>query len=331
MPAMLNIAQIGAGRMGRIHAANIAAHPQTMLRYVADPDGRAARALACACGGEAVDLDAIFADDEIDAVVVASPTDTHADCIRRAAASGKHVLCEKPVDLDPARVRECVARMRDAGKRLMVGFNRRFDSNFRALKDGVVRGDIGALELLCIYSKDPEPPPENYLKSAGGMLRDMTIHDFDLARFFLDEEPTSVSATAATLIKNPANAVGEPDTAAITLQCGSGKIAVITNSRRATYGYDQRVEAHGEKGMLSAGNILENTVTLANARGLRRAPLRHFFLERYAESYRAEWDAFAAALVSGEPPSPDGEDGLKALLLANAAYESLANKRTVEI
>jgi len=324
---MLSIAVIGAGRIGRIHARNIAAHPDARLAGVADVDAAAAERLAAACGARPISLDAAFA---ADAVLIGSPTTTHADYIERAAA-GRAIFCEKPIDLSADRVRACLAAVRRAGVVLMVGFNRRFDPHFATLKRRLDAGEIGALELLTIISRDPAPPPASYVATSGGLFRDMTIHDLDMARFLLGEEPVELHAAASCLVDASIAAAGDVDTAVVTLRTASGRLCQISNSRRATYGYDQRIEAHGAKGLLRAGNVTQTTVELATAAGFVTDPALPFFLERYAASYRAELDAFVAAVTSGGAVQPDGEDGLKALLLADAATEAARRGETVRL
>ncbi|MBN8892804.1 MAG: inositol 2-dehydrogenase [Rhodospirillales bacterium 70-18] len=325
---MLSIAVIGAGRIGRIHAGNIAAHPGARLAGIADPDAAAAGALAAACGTAAIGLDDAFA---ADAVLIASPTPTHADYIERAAAARRAVFCEKPVDLSAARVRACLGAVERAGIALMVGFNRRFDPHFSALKRRLEAGEIGRLELLTIISRDPSPPPPAYVAASGGLFRDMMIHDLDMARFLLGEEPVELFAAGSCQVDPGIGAAGDVDTATVTLKTASGRLCVITNSRRATYGYDQRIEAHGANGLLRAGNVTATTVEFADSRGFSTDPALPFFLERYAAAYRAELDAFVAAVASGGMPAPGGADGLAALLLADAASESARGGMAVRL
>jgi myo-inositol 2-dehydrogenase/D-chiro-inositol 1-dehydrogenase len=325
---MLSIAVIGAGRIGNIHARNIAAHKGARLAGVADVDTAAATRLAEACGGRALTLNEAFA---ADAVLIGSPTTTHADYIERAAAAGRAIFCEKPIDLAGDRVRACLAAVQRAGVVLMVGFNRRFDPNFATLKQRIDAGEIGALELLTIISRDPAPPPAAYIETSGGLFRDMMIHDLDMARFLLAEEPVEVYAAASCLVDPSIAAAGDVDTAVVTLRTASGRLCQISNSRRATYGYDQRIEAHGSKGLLRAGNVTATTVELATSAGFTADPVLPFFLERYAAAYRAELDAFVVAVRSGSAPKPDGEDGLKALLLADAATESARTGQAIKV
>ena len=261
--------------------------------------------------------------------MIASPTPTHVAYIEQAAAAGRAVFCEKPIDLSADRVRTCLAAVRAAGIVLMVGFNRRFDPHFALLKQRLDAGEIGALELLTIISRDPSPPPPSYVATSGGLFRDMMIHDLDMARFLLGEEPVDVSAAASCLVDPAIGAAGDVDTAVVTLRTASGLLCQISNSRRATYGYDQRIEAHGADGLLRAGNVLPTTIEVATAAGFRTDPVLPFFLERYAAAYRAELDAFVKAARGDGPAHPNGEDGLRALLLADAAVEAAASGRTV--
>jgi myo-inositol 2-dehydrogenase/D-chiro-inositol 1-dehydrogenase len=324
----LSISVIGAGRIGRIHARSVAAHSGARLAGVADVDAAAAAALAQACGAGAISLDDAFA---ADAVLIASPTPTHADYISRAAAAGRAIFCEKPIDLAADRVRACLADVRRAGVPLMIGFNRRFDPHFAALKRRIDAGEIGELELLTIISRDPAPPPPAYVATSGGLFRDMMIHDLDMARFLLNEEPVALHAAASCLVDPSIAAADDVDTAVVTLRTAGGRLCQISNSRRATYGYDQRIEAHGSKGLLRAGNVTATTVELATEDGFVTDPALPFFLERYATAYRAELDGFIAAVTTGRPPDPGGEDGLKALLLADAATASARTGQAVQL
>ncbi|HUB12584.1 MAG TPA: inositol 2-dehydrogenase [Acetobacteraceae bacterium] len=326
--ASLNIAVIGAGRIGQIHARNVATHPNATLVGIADPDRGAAERLAQATGATVIRLDDAFS---ADAVMICSPTSTHADYIEHAATAGKPTFCEKPIDLSAERVRACLEAVRRAGIPLMIGFNRRFDTHFGALKRRLDQGEIGALELLTIISRDPAPPPLGYIGNSGGLFRDMMIHDLDLARHFLGEEPVEVFAAASSLVDPAIGQAGDVDTAAAVLKTAGGKLCQISNSRRATYGYDQRIELHGSQGMLRAGNVAATTVELADAGGFRGDPALPFFLERYAAAYRAELDAFITAVQGGGGPKPDGEDGLRALILADAATRSAQTGQAVRL
>jgi myo-inositol 2-dehydrogenase / D-chiro-inositol 1-dehydrogenase len=327
----MKIGLLGAGRIGRIHGGNIAVHPRAQLAAVADADAAAAQRLAAVHGTAISTVDAIIASPEIDAIVVCTPTDTHADLIERAVRAGKAVFSEKPVDLNAARIRACLDIVRSASGRLMVGFNRRFDPSFSALRRRVAAGEIGSVEVVTIISRDPQPPHPGFVERSGGLYRDMMIHDLDMARLLLGEEPAEVHAVGSCLIDPAIGAAGDFDTAAVMLKTVSGRIAQITNSRRATYGYDQRVEVHGSEGLLSAGNRRATTVEHANANGYARDPVLPFFLERYADAYRLELDAFINAVLDGTALTPDGEDGLRAQLLADAATEAVHTGRPVRL
>ncbi|MGO4672382.1 inositol 2-dehydrogenase [Bosea sp. 2YAB26] len=322
---------LGAGRIGRIHGLNLAARKDATLVSVADAFADAAASLAAETGATVASLDAILADTTLDAVLICTPTDTHADLIEAAVASGKAVFCEKPVDLDAERIRACLKTVAKTGRPLMIGFNRRFDPSFAALQNRLRAGEAGAIEIVSVISRDPSPPPVDYVKRSGGLFRDMMIHDFDMARFLLAEEPVEVFALGSALVDPAIGQAGDVDTAAVLMRTASGKIAQISNSRRASYGYDQRIEVHGSKGMLRAGNIHETTVEIATGAGFRADPVQNFFLERYAAAYRAELDAFVAALKGKTAPLPSGEDGLKAQILADAATESARSGKPVAV
>lgn len=298
---------------------------------VADAVEAAADEVAALHQVEVRAVDDIIASSEVDAIFITSPTDTHADLIEAGARAHKSIFCEKPIDLSRQRVAECLAVVADTGTNLMVGFNRRFDPNFRGVRRQIDDGAIGDVEMVLIVSRDPGPPPLGYMARSGGLLRDMTIHDFDMARFLLGEEPSEVSCTGSVLVDPAIGGVPDIDSAAVTLVTPSGKLAQIANSRRATYGYDQRIEVHGSRGMARADNLYESTVEVADASGYRRAPLMNFFLERYMPAYLAEVAAFVAAASSGTPAEPNGHDGLQALLLADAAVESLRSGRRVSV
>jgi myo-inositol 2-dehydrogenase / D-chiro-inositol 1-dehydrogenase len=322
---------IGAGRIGKIHGGNIARRSDCSVAIVADADASAASALGEATGAKVGSVDEIMAARDIEAVAICSPTDTHADLIERSAKAGKAIFCEKPVDLSADRVRACLEVVKAHKAKLMIGFNRRFDANFASLRRRISEGAVGEVEIVQITSRDPGPPPISYIERSGGLFRDMMIHDFDMARFVLGEEPVTVSAFGAALVDPAIGKAGDVDTAVVILQTKSGKVAEISNSRRATYGYDQRVEAHGARGMVAAGNVRETTVEHAGAHGYTADKVLNFFLERYDAAYRYELDAFIGAVKAGVEPSPSGHDGLQALLLADAAYESWKTGRTVKL
>ena len=328
---MLTIALLGAGRIGQIHGGNAAAHPRTKLVAVADPDAKAAETTAAKFGARVDTIDAIMADKSIGAIMICTPTFTHADLIEAGAKAGKAVFCEKPVDLNAERIEACLKVVKDAGATLMIGFNRRFDPSFADVKRRIAAGEAGNVELVTILSRDPGPPPVSYIKGSGGLFRDMMIHDLDLARFLLGEEPVEVHAVGSNLVDPEIGKAGDVDTAAVLLKTASGKIAQISNSRRATYGYDQRIEVHGSKGLIAAGNRHATTVTRATERGYTSDPALHFVLERYAEAYRLELDSFVSAVLDGTPVSPTGEDGLRAQRLADAATQSSQSGLTVKL
>lgn len=327
----LSIGLLGAGRIGKVHAGVIEGTPDARLTAVADAFPEPANEVGRRYGADVRTVDDIIGADDIDAVFITSSTDTHADLIDRSARAGKAIFCEKPIDLSVTRVRESLTVVDEADARLMVGFNRRFDPNFRALRAQIDEGAIGDVEMVMIVSRDPGPPPISYMGRSGGLFRDMTIHDFDMARFMLGEEPVSVTAVGSVLVDPEIATVPDIDSAAITLVTGSGKIAQISNSRRASYGYDQRIEVHGSAGLARAANIHETTVEVAGERGFNRPPLLNFFIERYMPAYRAEVEAFVRGVLDGTPLSPTGEAGLQALVLAEAAARSHAERRTVDV
>ncbi|WP_415184073.1 inositol 2-dehydrogenase [Phaeovulum sp.] len=322
---------LGAGRIGKVHATALTGDAQARLVAVADAMAPAAEAIAAQYGCDVRSIEAIEAADDIDAVVICTPTDTHADLIERFVRAGKAVFCEKPIDLALARVKECLAVVRAEKGALMVGFNRRFDPHFRAVKAEIDKGTIGAVEMVTIISRDPGLPHLEYIPRSGGIFRDMTIHDFDMARFLLGEEVATVTATASVLVDPKLAELGDYDSVNVILTTASGKQAVITNSRRATYGYDQRIEVHGSLGAVAAENQRPVSIEVATAQGYTRPPLHDFFMTRYTEAYSAEIASFIAALASGDAPSPSGEDGLAGLLLAEAALKSVAEARTVKL
>ena len=329
----MRFALFGAGRIGRMHADNLVRHPGVELAYVFDVVAAAAKACADAHGAIAArSIDQALGDASVDAVLIASSTDTHVDLITASVEAGKAVLCEKPIDLDIARVDRCREAIRGKKPRVMIGFNRRFDPSFRAVHDGIRAGKIGELRQLVITSRDPEVPPVAYMKVAGGLLRDMTIHDFDLARFLLGEEPVKVSCFAQALISEEVKALGDHDTAMILLETASGRQCCINNYRNAVYGYDQRIEAIGETGMLKAENRRPTTVEhWGSTATAAKDPVLHFFIERYQEAYNAEIAAFVQAVKDGTPMPVGFEDGRRALVLANAAYQSLSSGRAVTL
>ena len=322
---------LGAGRIGKVHAKAVTGDAGAKLMAVADAFPAAAQAIAGQYGCDVRSIDEIAAAKDIDAVVICTPTDTHADLIEQFVKAGKAVFCEKPIDLSLARVKSCLEVVRAHKGTLMVGFNRRFDPHFRAVRAEIDKGSIGDVEMVVITSRDPGAPPVDYIKRSGGIFRDMTIHDFDMARFLLGEEIEEVMATAAVLVDPEIGKAGDFDSVQVMLRTKSGRQAVISNSRRATYGYDQRIEVHGSKGMAAAENQRPVSIEVANGNGYTRPPLHDFFMTRYTEAYAAEIASFIAAIGGKGSAGPSGEDGLIALALADAAVKSVAEKRVVNM
>jgi myo-inositol 2-dehydrogenase/D-chiro-inositol 1-dehydrogenase len=319
---MHDIALIGAGRIGKIHAANLAANPRTRLTRVVDPFPEAAAAVAGQYGARVSTIDEALADPAIAGVVVASSTDTHLPYSLAAAEAGKAIFCEKPLDQELGRARESAARFEALNARLFLAFNRRFDPNFAALQARLTNGAVGALETLHIISHDPAPPPVDYVKVSGGIFKDMVIHDFDMARWLLGEEVSEVFASASVLVDPAIGEAGDADTAKTILRTGSGRLCMISSSRRSGYGYDQRIEAFGSKGMIRAQNQLETTVETWGEDGAAADRFQNFFLDRYAVAYAREVDHFADILDGGTAPLVDFRDGVAALALAEAAAQS---------
>lgn len=328
---MLNIGLLGCGRIGQVHAHSIARTPGARIGALSDAVPAAAEALAHTTGARVMTSEAIIASPDIDAVVIGTPTDTHLDLILSAAKAGKAIFCEKPIDMSVDNIRTCITAVEAAGVPFMTGFNRRFDANFAHLRARIRAGDIGEVELVQITSRDPAPPPVSYIERSGGLFRDMMIHDFDMARFLMGEDFVRLHAVGSALVDPAIGAAGDVDTAAVILTTASGRICQISNSRRAAYGYDQRVEVHGQKGMLRAENQYETTVEHATAEGFRRSPTQHFFLERYEGAYLAEIAAFVAAVAKGAPPDPGIRDGLAAQIMADAASHSRETGQPVDL
>jgi myo-inositol 2-dehydrogenase/D-chiro-inositol 1-dehydrogenase len=329
---MIRVGLIGCGRIGWVHADSVTVHGRAELARVVDPVEAAAREVGERFGAPwGTDVDAVLGDPAIDAVVVASPTPTHVDLLTTAVRAGKAVLCEKPIDLDIARVDACRAAIGPLADRVMLGFNRRFDPSFADIRARVAAGEIGTLEQLTIISRDPAPPPAGYVATSGGLFRDMTIHDLDMARFFLGEV-VEVTATAANLVSAEIAEAGDVDTAVVVLRGSGGALCSITNSRRAAFGYDQRLEAFGALGMLAAANQHPTSVRFSGSDRTDVAPPYHaFFLDRYTPAYRAEMDAFVTGVEQGTPFSPGFTDGRAALVLADAANESLRTGAAVKV
>ena len=327
----LRFGLLGAGRIGKVHAKAVTANPKAKLVAVADAMAPAAQAIADQYSCDVRTIAQILAASDIDAVVICTPTDTHADLIEQFTNAGKAVFCEKPIDLSLDRVKACLKVVRANKGTLMVGFNRRFDPHFMAVRAEIDKGSIGAVEMVTITSRDPGAPPLDYIARSGGIFRDMTIHDFDVARWLLGEEVTTVQAAGSVLTDPAIKALGDYDSVNVILTTVSGKQATINNSRRATYGYDQRIEVHGSLGSVAAENHRESRIEIANASGYTRPPLLNFFMSRYAAAYANEIAAFVAAIANGTPTPTTGFDGLKALELADAALKSVETGQAIKI
>jgi len=325
------IAVIGAGRIGQIHADNLYRNPHADLCYVVDVAETAAEELAARCGAQTTTTDALFADDSVEAVVIASSTDTHAEFVCRAAESGKAIFCEKPLDLNADTARQCLAEVDKHGVLMCLGFNRRHDPSFDRIKQEIDSGNIGDVEVVTITSRDPSPPPVDYIGRSGGLFRDMMIHDFDMARWLLGEEPVEVYAIGSVLIDSAIGDAGDFDTASAVLKTESGRQCQISNSRRCSYGYDQRIEVFGSTGMARSGNRRETAVETADASGYGRDVALPFFLERYADAYRIQLDKFLRAVGGEAIDLPGGNDGLRALQLADAAQLSSEQGRPIAV
>jgi myo-inositol 2-dehydrogenase / D-chiro-inositol 1-dehydrogenase len=329
---MVRFAVLGCGRIGRMHALNLARHPRAELAYVYDIVDDAAAQTADATGArQAGEVDELLAADDVEAVLIASSTDTHLDLLVRAVEAGKAVLCEKPIDLDLAKVDASWQRIKARKPTVMVGFNRRFDASFRALRDRIQAGEIGKLEQVVITSRDPGPPPVAYIERSGGLFRDMTIHDFDMARYLLGDMH-AVNAVGGNLVDPAIGRAGDIDSAMVSLVAKSGALCQINNSRRCAYGYDQRIEAFGDKGMLQAGNQRPTTLSFWGAAATdARDPVLNFFIERYTPAYHAEIDHFVDCVEKGTAPLVGYRDGREALRLADAALDSMRTGRTVRV
>jgi len=330
---MLRFALFGAGRIGAMHAANIAANPMASLAWVFDVNKNAAETVAAKHGAKpARSADEVLADKTVDAVLIASSTDTHVPLITASARAGKAILCEKPIDLDIKKVEQCREDIAKTNVPVQIGFNRRYDVTHRAVRQAVAQGEIGTLEVLIITSRDPELAPLPYLKSSGGIFRDMTIHDFDLARFILGEELIEISAAASVKVDPGVASLDDYDTVMVTMKAVSGALVSINNSRRCVYGYDQRVEAFGSKGMVQSDNPLPNMLKRSDAGATQSmGVLHHFFIERYRQAYLDELNEFIDRVGKGLPPTVDFEDGRRALIIADAAFESIRTGKTVKL
>ena len=329
---MIRFGVIGAGRIGKVHAKTIALNSKAQLAYVADAVPQAAADLAALYGAKVATVEEIMKASDVDAILIGSPTGFHAEQIQMASNNGKAIMCEKPVSMKVSTIEETLKVVEKNKSTLMIGFNRRFDPNFAELESIIRRGDIGEVEMCTVISRDPAPPPAEYVKGSGGLFADMMIHDFDMARFLVGEEFVIVNALGAALVDKAIGEAGDVDTAAVQMQTMSGKIAVITNSRRASYGYDQRMEVHGSKGMVHAKNVHNTTVEVLNKSGYKTDPIQNFFLERYGAAYANELNTFINAVETGNrDPKPNGFDGLQAQKLAEAATESWKTGKPVKV
>ncbi|MEQ9562513.1 MAG: inositol 2-dehydrogenase [Woeseiaceae bacterium] len=319
---MIGVSIFGAGRIGQIHATNLHRHPGARIRHVVDVVESAATELATRCDARVSQVEEALGDPGVAAVVIASSTDTHAELIQAAARAGKAIFCEKPLDLEIATAKRSLEVVAKHGVLLCLGFNRRHDPSFDRLRREIDAGTVGNVEVVSITSRDPSPPPPAYIGRSGGLFRDMMIHDFDLARWLLGEEPIEVFASGSVLVDPAIGKAGDVDTAVVVLRTASGRLCQITNSRRCAYGYDQRIEVFGSAGMVRAGNQTATSVQTADRAGFHGEAALPFFLERYADAYRLQLDKFLAAVHGEEVRLPQGQDGLRALEIADAAQRS---------
>ena len=330
----LNIGIIGAGRIGKVHAETIAFRlPEASAAAITDIHLDAARAVAARCGipRVAASTDEIFADPAIDAVLICSSTNTHADLAVQAAEAGKHIFCEKPIDHTLAKIDRALAAVEKAGVKMQVGFNRRFDANFARVRQAVASGEIGTPHRLHIISRDPAPPPIEYVKVSGGMFLDMTIHDFDMARFLIGDEVEEIYTTAAVRVDPAIGEAGDVDTALIVLKFRNGVIGTIDNCRKAVYGYDQRAEVFGSNGSIETQNCYPNQAVISMGESIRRDLPLNFFMDRYAESFTNELRAFVHAVRHRTPPPVTGVDGRIPVVMALAARKSYKEGRPVRL
>jgi len=330
----LRLGIIGAGRIGKVHATSISQRiDQAEVIALADPDLKEAEELSAKLGIPTVSADPldIIHHKEVEAVVICSPTDTHTQYIEAAADQKKHIFCEKPIDLDLSRIRKVLDIVDAAGIKMMIGFNRRFDPNFARIREHVAAGNIGTPHILKITSRDPGPPPAEYIKSSGGLFLDMAIHDFDMARFIVQDEVGEVYSKGAVRIDEEIGKLGDVDTAVSILKFKHGAMAVIDNSRKAVYGYDQRLEIFGSKGMARIDNNLPDSHEFFDGHGSHKSLPLHFFMERYTESYYLEMVEFVKAIIRREPLSVSGQDGMLSVAIGLAARRSVAENRPVKM
>lgn len=332
--AKINVGVIGAGRIGTLHIEHLAQNiPDAELVAICSLDRGRVDTLAAQFNLPKVtnDYTTILADAQIDAVLICTSTDTHVQISQEAAEAGKHIFCEKPIAFDLAQIDETLAIVKKTGVKFQVGFNRRFDASFRRIREAVAAGEIGEPHILRITSRDPGPPPIEYVKVSGGIFLDMTIHDFDMARYLIGDEVTEVYATGGVRVDPGIGEAGDIDTAVITLKFRNGVIGTIDNSREAVYGYDQRVEVFGSKGMVTAANPLTDTVTFSDSAGTRAAAPPYFFIERYKPAFLAELQAFLTCIREDTAPLVTGEDGRVPVVMGFAAMQSLRENRPVRL
>jgi myo-inositol 2-dehydrogenase / D-chiro-inositol 1-dehydrogenase len=329
---MLKVAVIGTGFIGSVHAKNIARHPGAELVAVSDANVEFAKKVAAATGATPVgDIAEVFANKDIQAVLIATPTDTHVDYLRRAAEAGKAIYCEKPIGLDYAEAEKAVRAVRAAGVPAMLGFNRRFDTSHAAVKEAVDQGEVGKIEIVQLTSRGPKPPPVSYIKGSGGQLRDQTIHFFDLLRWLTNDEPVEVYAIGAALVDPAIGEAGDIDTSILSIRMASGALCQIDNSRRAAYGYDERIEVFGSEGMVESTRQNFRGRSLYKGKEVITDGLHAGWFERIEQSYYDAIDAFLKSLEKGAPPSPSLEDGLRAQLIADKATESVRTGKPIKI
>jgi myo-inositol 2-dehydrogenase / D-chiro-inositol 1-dehydrogenase len=322
----------GLGRIGKIHLSNLLSSPQVEVVAAMDPvEGCLQHARDLQIPFLTVNIEELINHPEVEAVIICSPTNTHADYVEMAAKGGKYIFCEKPLDLSLERVVQVLKVVEERGTKLMMGFNRRFDPEFKKVRSVVMDGGIGEAHIVKITSRDPGAPPVSYIKTSGGLFLDMTIHDFDMARFVVGKEVAEVFAKGTVLVDKAIGEAGDIDTAVVLLTYEDGTIAVIDNSREAVYGYDQRLEVFGSKGMVQADNRFADAHRIYNAGGIHGSLPLHFFLERYEAAYRNEMNEFVSAVLSGSPLPVEGKDGLKSLLIGLAALKSVQENRPVKI
>jgi myo-inositol 2-dehydrogenase/D-chiro-inositol 1-dehydrogenase len=334
MTSPIRIGLLGAGRIGAVHAQTIAQRvPSARLVAIADVNAAAAQSLGARFGVERTGGDpaAVIDDPSIDAVLICTSTDTHASLIESAARAGKHIFCEKPISMSLAETDRALAAAGAAGVKLQIGFNRRFDANYARVRQAITSGEIGDLHLLHVISRDPAPPPIAYVKVSGGLFADMMIHDFDMVRFLTGSEPTEIYTQAAVRVDPAIGEAGDVDTAVVMMRFANQAIVTIECSRRATYGYDQRVEAFGSGGAIQTGNVHANTAIVSTGESVRRDLPLNFFMQRYLDAYAAEIESFVDAVAADKPVAVSGHDGRAAFAMAMAAKRSLQEGRPVAL